>query len=184
MTFRALILACAACALAAPVFADNGSTPYAGQETRTLKALSDQDIAALQNGEGMGMAKAAELNGYPGPKHVLEVASELGLTPEQVRAITAIRDRMSAGAKPLGAEILRRERDLDGSFASGTVVDDGLALQTEAIGALEGRLRAVHLAAHLATKALLTPAQIERYEHLRGYKAGPAGGEHKHHHGE
>ena len=182
MITRTFILVLVASTLAIPVFADNRSTPYVGQQTRTIKALSDEDIAALRNAEGMGMAKAAELNGYPGPKHVLDLASELGLTPEQVRDVTAVRDRMSAGARPLGEEIVRRERDLDSCFASGTVVDAELAGETEAIGALEGKLRAVHLAAHLATKSLLTPAQIARYQQLRGYGASRAGEGHEHHH--
>ena len=49
-------------------------SPYAGQQTRAIKALSPEDLAGLLNGEGRGMAKAAELNGYPGPVHVLELA--------------------------------------------------------------------------------------------------------------
>src|SRR5262249_20157560 len=51
--------------------ADSSPVSYAGRQTRAIKALSEEDIAPLLNGEGMGMAKAAELNGYPGPKHVL-----------------------------------------------------------------------------------------------------------------
>jgi Spy/CpxP family protein refolding chaperone len=161
-------------------------SPYAGQQIREIKALSSQDIADLEAGRGLGMAKAAELNGYPGPAHVLELATDLGLTPEQARAVTAIRDRMSAGARPLGAEILRLERDLDGNFASGLVAEDALAAETEAIGALQGRLRAIHLTAHLATRAVLTPVQIARYQELRGYTTSPAHDEHggNHHHGD
>lgn len=34
----------------------------------------------------MGLAKAAELNGYPGPLHVLELAVDLSLTAEQKAA--------------------------------------------------------------------------------------------------
>jgi hypothetical protein len=149
-------------------------SPYAGQQARQIKAFTSQDIADLEAGRGMGMARAAELNGYPGPAHVLELATDLELIPEQVHAVTAIRERMSAGARPLGAEILRLERDLDGGFASGLVAEDVLAAQTEAIGTLQGRLRAVHLAAHLATKAALTPVQIARYQELRGYTTTPA----------
>lgn len=161
-------------------------SPYAGQQMREIKALSSQDIADLEAGRGLGMARAAELNGYPGPAHVLELATDLGLTPEQVRAVTAIRDRMSAGARPLGAEILSLERDLDGGFASGMVAEDALAAQTGAIGTLQGRLRAIHLAAHLATKVVLTPVQIARYQELRGYTTSPAHDEHggNHHHAE
>jgi len=58
-------------------------SPYAGQQSRSIKALPEGDIAALQNGDGMGMAKAAELNGYPGPRHVLALAAELHLTEAQ-----------------------------------------------------------------------------------------------------
>ena len=41
--------------------------PYAGLEGRSVKALSEQQIADLRAGRGMGLALAAELNGYPGP---------------------------------------------------------------------------------------------------------------------
>lgn len=71
------VAALAVCTLTAPVLAaEMPATPYAGQQTRTIKALSDDEIAALRNGEGMGMAKAAELNGYPGPIHVLSLAAQ------------------------------------------------------------------------------------------------------------
>ena len=42
-------------------------SPYAGQESRAIKALSDSEIDDLANGRGMGLAKAGELNGYPSP---------------------------------------------------------------------------------------------------------------------
>src|ERR1700676_2515830 len=93
------------------------AAPYAGEQARSIKALSETDIAALRKGEGMGMAKAAELNGYPGPVHVLELVSQLRLTPDQVQQVTAIRERMSATAKALGGEIIDRERALDQLFA-------------------------------------------------------------------
>ena len=37
-----------------------------------------------------------------------------------------------------------------------------------------GRLRGVHLAAHIETAAVLTPHQIHRYDVLRGYADAPA----------
>jgi hypothetical protein len=77
MPHRILLAALTICTLPAPVLAaEMPATPYAGQQTRTIKALSDDEIAALRNGEGMGMAKAAELNGYPGPIHVLSLAAQ------------------------------------------------------------------------------------------------------------
>jgi Spy/CpxP family protein refolding chaperone len=170
-TLGALILA--ACLLAAPVLADHASMPYAGQQTRTIKALSDEDIAALLKGEGMGMAKAAELNGaelngYPGPAHVLTLAKELKLTETQRRQVQEIFDRMSAAAKPLGAELVERERVLDKLFATGEITPDRLAAETVAIGDLQARLRSVHLTAHVETRALLNANQIALYQQLRG----------------
>ena len=96
------ILALAVSTVATPVLAaDIPATPYAGQQARTIKALSDEDIAALRKGEGAGMAKAAELNGYPGPAHVLTLAAQLGLAESQWQEVSAIFDRMNAAAKPL-----------------------------------------------------------------------------------
>ena len=167
-------------AIATPVLADNPSTPYAGQQTRSIKALSPEDISALLNGEGIGMAKAAELNGYPGPKHVLDFARELTLTHDQRDQVQAIFNRMSADAKPLGAELVERERALDQLFANAEITPDRLTAETTAIAELQGRLRSVHLTAHLGTRGLLSPGQIARYQQLRGY-GGPAARMHHHH---
>src|SRR5262249_51123841 len=156
--------------------------PYAGQQARAIKALSDDDIAALRKGEGMGMAKAAELNGYPGPAHVLQLAAQLGLTETQRSGVQAIFDRMSAAAKPLGAEVVTQEQALDQLFAKGNITPDHLAAATTAIAELQGRLRAVHLSAHLETRALLNADQIARYQQLRGY-GNPAMPTERHHHG-
>jgi len=117
MKLRTPLLALAVSLLAVPVLADNPSMPYSGQQARTIKALSDEDIAALRKGEGMGMAKAAELNGYPGPVHVLALAGQLGLTKAQRRDVQAIFDRISAAAKPLGGELIAQEQALDQLFA-------------------------------------------------------------------
>jgi Spy/CpxP family protein refolding chaperone len=176
---RTLLLAGAVCLLTAPVLAVD--MPYAGQQTRSIKALSDEDIAALRKGEGMGMAKAAELNGYPGPVHVLQLAAQLGLTDAQRHDVQAIFDRMSAAAKALGVELISQEQALDQLFAKGDITPDRLDTATAAIAELQGRLRAVHLSAHLETRALLNPAQIARYEQLRGYGDVPAPGQHHHH---
>jgi LTXXQ motif family protein len=175
-----LPLVVVAALLAGPVLAD---APYAGQQERSIKALSDDDIAALQRGEGMGMAKAAELNGYPGPAHVLQLAAQLGLTEAQRHDVQASFDRMSAAAKPLGAELIAQEQVLDQLFAKGEITPDRLAAATAAIAELQGRLRTVHLSAHLETRALLNADQIARYEQLRGYGDPQAPGQHHHHHG-
>jgi Spy/CpxP family protein refolding chaperone len=117
----------------------------------------------------MGFAKAAELNGYPGPKHVLDLAGQLKLTAPQREQVQAIFDRMSAAAKPVGAKLVEHERLLDQLFAKGDITPDRLATETAAIAELQGRLRSVHLSAHLETRALLSADQIALYEQLRGY---------------
>jgi len=162
------------------IAAEMPATPYAGQQTRTIKALWDDEIAALRNGKGMGMAKAAELNGYPGPIHVLALAAQLGLTESQHREVTAIFERMSAAAKLLGGELIVGERTLDQLFATGEVTPNRLSADTAAIGELQGRLRSVHLAAHLQIHASLSPERIVRYKQLRGY-GEPTPVQHHHH---
>ncbi len=153
---------------------------YAGQQDRDIKALSAQETADLLAGRGMGMARAGELNHYPGPAHVLELRDKLALTPEQVAAAKASFERMAAAARPLGAELVGGERALDAAFKGGALTPDGLARQTADIAAVQGRLRAVHLAAHLEMRRLLSPQQVAAYDGLRGY-AGPAAEPGAHH---
>jgi hypothetical protein len=57
---------------------------YAGEEKREIKSLSAADIEELQNGKGWGLAKAAELNGVPGPVQLLEMKEEIDLSAEQI----------------------------------------------------------------------------------------------------
>jgi len=140
-----------------------------GQQTREIKALSAGEIADLIAGRGMGMAKAGELNHYPGPAHVLDLRNKLALTPEQVAQAQASFDRMASEAQPLGSEIVRRERALDEAFKLGEATFESVAQQTEEIGTLQGQLRAIHLNAHLKMRALLTAQQVTSYDKLRGY---------------
>lgn len=145
------------------------ASPYAGQEIREIKALSSKEIEDLVLGRGMGLAKPAELNRYPGPLHALELAGELQLSTEQRKSLEASKARMSAQAKALGAEILNLERNLDAAFAQRSIDQVRLIELTAQIGAKQGSLRAAHLAAHIETAGLLTPDQISRYDRLRGY---------------
>lgn len=146
-----------------------GVSPYAGFEERQIKALGPDEIAAYENGDGMRYALAAELNHYPGPKHVLELADELQLSGEQLRRVEAVFEAMREKARNLGVEIVAAERELDVAFAGGTIDDGQLRWRTAAIAELQGQLRAIHLAAHLTTREVLTQQQIERYDELRGY---------------
>ena len=151
-----------------------GHSPYAGQQQRAIKALSDQEVKDLLDGAGAGLAKAAELNRYPGPPHALELAAALELTSAQREALEALVKRHRAEARRLGARVVELERELDALFASGAAdaasVDRVLAM----LGEANARLRGSHLKTHLETRALLSPAQVDRYVELRGYGGAPA----------
>lgn len=187
MAMRALAAIAAAlvalAALARPAAAAPAQNPYAGQQIRPIKALSAADIAGLRDADGMGMARAAELNGYPGPLHVLQLATDLGLTAQQIAEAKRLRAEVSAAARPLGAELIDRERALDQLFAGGAATPEQIAGITAAIGTLKGRLRAVHLTAHLAMRAALNPGQLANYNALRGYgESATPDRDHPHHH--
>jgi Spy/CpxP family protein refolding chaperone len=147
-------------------------SPYAGTQARSVKALSEQQLADLRAGRGMGMALAAELNGYPGPVHVLELAGALELTPEQRDRVRALREAMMAEAVPLGERLIAEEAALDREFASRTVTPASLDAATVAFGRSQAELRAAHLRYHLTTVEVLTPEQVRRYGELRGYGSG------------
>ena len=145
------------------------ASPYAGQEARDIKALSDADVRALREGQGMGFAKAAELNGWPGPMHAVEMADGLALTPAQREAMQSLLARHKAQARALGESVLAGERRLDALFASRTATAASIDAALSALAADQARLRGAHLKAHLEATALLTPEQVTRYASLRGY---------------
>lgn len=155
----------------------HGQAPsgYAGQETREIKALSAQQVEDLRAGRGMGLAMAAELNHYPGPKHVLELAKELELDAGTTARVQASFDRMSAEAKRLGVAIVEAEARLDAQFREERVTPESLRAATAEIARLQGELRNAHLAAHLETRALLSIHQRHTYDRLRGYAGAHAG---------
>src|SRR6187401_1202389 len=163
-----LVAAAAAVALSGVAFAQS---PYAGLQARPIKALSEQQVADLSAGRGMGLALAAELNGYPGPKHVLKLAKELNLTETQRLRARQLYDAMTAEAVPLGHRLIAAETDLDRQFSGRTITGASLAAATATIGATQGELRAAHLKYHLAMMDVLTPEQVARYGELRGYGA-------------
>lgn len=142
--------------------------PYAGMQGHEVKALSPSEIDDLRAGRGMGMALPAELNRYPGPMHVLELADPLRLSPEQRRRMEALVEAIRAETRPLGEELIAAEAALDRLFATPAAVTEA----SGASGAAQGALRAAHLRYHLQAREALTPEQIGRYEELRGYTAG------------
>ncbi len=157
---------------------------YAGEERREIKSLAPEEVEQLLNGHGMGLAKAAELNHYPGPRHVLELAAELQLTPDQRARTQATFTRMRDETIALGRRIVERERALDAMFAKGDIDAGKLRAATAEIARLQGELRAAHLAAHLEMRRLLSPQQVKKYDELRGYANGhKPGRQHGHDHG-
>ena len=146
-----------------------GASDYAGQNSRTIKSLSSQDIEDLRHGRGWGLAKPAELNGLPGPIHLLELRSELALSQSQIDAIQTIYDEMNAEAREIGARYIRDERVVEEALLEPGA--NGEQLKTAVIAAANTRaaLRLIHLEAHLQTPGLLSADQLEKYKELRGY---------------
>ncbi len=174
-----LIAACALVTLATASFAQHtghqghtsapAPSAYAGEQSRSIKALSASDITSLQAGAGMAYAKAAELNGYPGPAHVLELKSQLYLSDQQRTATEALMASHQAQARVLGSQLVEAERALDTAFASKSADAASVAALTQRIGTVQAQLRDEHLQTHLKQTALLSPGQIASYQALRGY---------------
>jgi hypothetical protein len=160
-------------------------SPYAMQTESSVRGLSAQEVDDLLQGRGMGLARAAELSGYPGPRHVLDLAADLGLMPAQRTAAEAIFGRMQEAAKTLGAQIVEHEQQLGKAFIDRSVEADSMNQHVAHIATLQGKLRAVHLQAHLELTAQLDHAQITKYNELRGYDVAalPSQPGHSHQHG-
>jgi hypothetical protein len=168
-TLLALLLALPSAAALSQHQHTHTASPYAGLEKRTVKALSDEQVADLRAGRGMGYALAAELNGYPGPSHVLELGERLGLSEAQRHRIQELLDAMRTETIPIGERLIAQEVALDRQFSGRTVTGASLTDATAAIGATLAEVRAAHLRYHLATAGILTPEQVRRYGELRGY---------------
>ena len=170
--------------LAASIASAAPPSPYAGEQQRDIKALSSREVQDYLQGRGMGFAKAAELNNYPGPAHVLELADRLQLTEEQKAHTKRIHAAMETGAKSVGAALVEKERQLEMLFASGKIESLRLRSLLQEIGGLQAEVRNVHLQAHLQQHAVLTAKQIATYDELRGYMTGSVSptrsGSHRH----
>lgn len=164
-----LLLTAVLSATPAAAQSHHGASPYADLHSREIKALSREEVEGLLDGEGLGFALAAELNGLPGPRHVLELADALGLTDEQRDAVTAIEREMRGEAVELGRRLVDAERALDALFRDGRATPEAVRAATGEAGRLRAELRAVHLLAHLSVTETLAPAQVEEYGRLRGY---------------
>ena len=155
------------------------ASPYAGLERRNVKALAEQQIEDLSGGRGMGLSLAAELNGYPGPAHVLELADPLRLSEDQRAKARALVEAMKAETVPIGERILAQETALDDLFSEKHATRAKLGDIVSRIASAQGDLRSAHLRYHLAMSELLSPEQIRQYTDLRGYNSNG-----HHHHGQ
>ncbi len=149
------------------------STPYAGLESRDIKSLSDADIEELRRGGGWGLALPAELNGNPGPAHLMELKDEIGLTDEQTARIQVIFEEMQQEAVTAGERLIAAEAALSDAFAGKRLDEQALRALVADAEAVRAELRYIHLSRHLATTPILTAHQVQKYQVLRGYASDP-----------
>ena len=145
---------------------------YSGQETRLIKSLSAEDIDALEQGTGDafgGLAKLAELNGYPGPRHVLDLATSLQLTAVQKKLVENMNNTRVTEAQVVGKEMVRLEQEMNDMFTDGTITKETLRQKLEKSSELYGQLRYIHLKYHITMLDILAPDQVKLYNKLRGY---------------
>lgn len=149
----------------------HASAPYAGLDKRQVSSFSDEEIMSLLDGRGMGFALPAELNGYPGPMHILELAAELQLSEAQKQQVQAIFDRMKARARAAGTSYVEAEKALDQAFRSGTADSATIGRLAREADQMRAEKRLAHLDAHLESAPVLTPEQRIKYAELRGYSS-------------
>jgi hypothetical protein len=112
---------------------------------------------------------SAELNGNPGPLHVLELTDALELSDEQRSRTKMLVEAMKAETIPIGEAIILEESTLNSLFSEGSITRASLDAAVSRISIAQGTLRAAHLRYHLAMVQVLSPVQITRYAKLRGY---------------
>jgi Spy/CpxP family protein refolding chaperone len=169
--FLTIILLTAATSASAQKHHDSKNhQPYADLKGRDIKALSQQQIDDLKAGKGMSLALAAELNGYPGPSHVLELADQLKLNEKQKKRMQEMFKAMTKETKTLGVKVIEAERKLDALFKSKKVNEQNLKETTLKAGEAQAKLREAHLRYHLSTLAVLSKEQVDTYNRLRGYR--------------
>src|SRR5262249_55405796 len=86
--WMAIVAAWTLTAAAQPATSPPGGDDPAAQ----IHGLRAGEIDALREGRGMGLARAADVHGSPGPRHVLDAArsGQLALRPDQQAAMERI----------------------------------------------------------------------------------------------
>ncbi|HMB37963.1 MAG TPA: hypothetical protein VKO85_02715 [Wenzhouxiangellaceae bacterium] len=142
-------------------------TADSGQHGNRHQSMQAREFSNLRQGRGMGMGRVAGVNGYPGPRHVLEHAEALELTEGQIERSGELMARVKTRAPELGNQIVDAEKRLEAMFAEGSINAakmDSLLLE---IAELRAHLRSLHLTAHLDQAAVLTEAQLEKFKTLQ-----------------
>ncbi len=147
-------------------------SPYAGRydASAAIRSLTPDEIAQIERGEGAGFALPAELNGVPGPRHVLDLAHQMGLSHEQRLQVQQIYDEMRGRVIPAGERYLAAVQALEEDFRAGILTEETLPDRVAEVSQLEGELTTAHLVAHLQTAKVLTGEQVAIYQQLRGYQ--------------
>jgi len=169
------VFGCAALLIAAPGGICNAARPGPAPQAASQHSVSqmqqhhaclEEERASIERGEGFGMAMPADHAGYPGPRHVLDMAAELKLTADQRAAIEKIFAAMHEKAMARGKELIEAEGRLEQMFRDGSPEAD-LREQSFRVDSIHAELRWIHLSAHLAAQKILSADQIARYSQLR-----------------
>ena len=144
---------------------------YAGMESREIKTLSQEDIEELRRGGGWGLALPAELNGVPGPAHLLELKDKIPLTSDQVELTEKLFAQMKESAIEAGERLIQAEREIEALFSSRSVSEHNLLETLKLAEEARTELRFIHLSQHYQTLQYLSEEQIQTYNELRGYNS-------------
>jgi Spy/CpxP family protein refolding chaperone len=124
----------------------------------------------LRNGAGWGLALVAELNGVPGPAHLLNMRNQIAYNHDQFAAIEASFKQMKSQAREYGVRLIELERALGDLFKNGSADTVSVRAALGKIATTRLELRYVHLATHLEMMTILSTDQISQYNQLRGYE--------------
>lgn len=137
-------------------------SPAAAEGTYAL-----DNEARILSGEAFGDAALADETGYPDPELVIKWAVRLGLSDNQLSAVTKIHDAMLADARDIAPEYVRLEHELHALFKGGRAGTAKVRALTADIAELSGRLRFIHLDARLRMRFELTRDQLRAYNRIR-----------------
>ena len=146
-----------------------GHPPGSAGQGHKVAALScaEQFEAVVREGHGFGMAFSADRNGYPGPRHILELKTELRLTGDQETKAAALMHAMLGESRPKGARLLEAERRLERLYADGVADEANVRAAVAEVERARSELRLVHLLTHLRTRDLLSREQRDAYHKIR-----------------